>query len=172
MKANGKSTRSIWLNSDGWSVGTIDQTALPHDFSTLTLTTLSDAVRAIKSMQVRGAPLIGATAAYGTCLALRADASDDNLERARAALLNTRPTAINSAATRKTAPTRMRLAPASRARSTIHSATSGANRRMFGRTSAAIPNAAPAHAARAKLGFSSTRSASQIAASPRNTCDH
>jgi methylthioribose-1-phosphate isomerase len=95
MKANGKSTRTIWLNSDGWSVGTIDQTALPHRFVTLTLTTLSDAVHAIKSMQVRGAPLIGATAAYGLCLALRADASDDNLERARAALLGTRPTAIN-----------------------------------------------------------------------------
>jgi methylthioribose-1-phosphate isomerase len=95
MKANGKSTRSIWLNTDGWSVGTIDQTALPHRFTTLTLTTLNDAARAITSMQVRGAPLIGATAAYGMCLALRADASDDNLERARAALLNTRPTAIN-----------------------------------------------------------------------------
>jgi methylthioribose-1-phosphate isomerase len=95
MKANGQSTRSIWLNADGWSVGTIDQTALPHRFVTLTLTTLDDAVHAIKSMQVRGAPLIGATAAYGMCLALRADASDDSLERARAALLNTRPTAIN-----------------------------------------------------------------------------
>jgi len=95
MKANGQSTRSIWLNADGWSVGTIDQTALPHRFVTLTLTTLDDAVHAIKSMQVRGAPLIGATAAYGMCLALRADASDDSLERARAALLSTRPTAIN-----------------------------------------------------------------------------
>jgi methylthioribose-1-phosphate isomerase len=95
MMANGKSTRSIWLNGDGWSVGIIDQTALPHRFVTLTLTTLDDAAHAIKSMQVRGAPLIGATAAYGLCLALRADASDDSLERARAVLLNTRPTAIN-----------------------------------------------------------------------------
>src|SRR6476659_7539417 len=95
MKANGRHTRSIWLNGDGWSVGTIDQTALPHRFATLTLTTLDDAVHAIKSMQVRGAPLIGAAAAYGLCLALRADASDENLERACAALLKTRPTAIN-----------------------------------------------------------------------------
>jgi methylthioribose-1-phosphate isomerase len=95
MKANGKSTRSIWLNGDGWSVGTIDQTALPHRFATLMLTTLDDAVHAIRSMQVRGAPLIGAAAAYGLCLALRADASDENLERACAALLKTRPTAIN-----------------------------------------------------------------------------
>src|SRR4029079_6153551 len=95
MKANGQSTRSIWLNAEGWCVDAIDQTALPHRFVTLTLTTLDDAVHAIKSMQVRGAPLIGATAAYGMCLALRADASDDSLERARAALLSTRPTAIN-----------------------------------------------------------------------------
>ena len=59
------------------------------------LTTLDDMARAIKTMQVRGAPLIGAAAAYGMCLALRADASDESLERAYAALLATRPTAIN-----------------------------------------------------------------------------
>ena len=59
------------------------------------LTTLDDAARAIATMQVRGAPLIGAAAAYGVCLALRADASDEALERAYAALLATRPTAIN-----------------------------------------------------------------------------
>src|SRR5204863_8608749 len=80
---------------DGWSVGAIDQTRLPHRFATVRLTTLEDAAHAIASMQVRGAPLIGATAAYGICLALRADASDEALERACAALLATRPTAIN-----------------------------------------------------------------------------
>ena len=95
MKVDGQHTRTIWLEPDGWSVGTIDQTALPYRFARIRLTTLEDAAHAIKSMQVRGAPLIGATAAYGLCLALRADPSDENLERARATLLATRPTAIN-----------------------------------------------------------------------------
>src|SRR3954467_15054084 len=95
MKVAGKHTRSIWLETDGWSVGVIDQTVLPHRFATLRLTTLADAAHAITSMQVRGAPLIGAAAAYGICLALRADASDEALERAYATLLATRPTAIN-----------------------------------------------------------------------------
>ncbi len=87
--------RTIWLEGDATSVGIIDQTLLPHRFATARLTTLDDAVRAIRTMQVRGAPLIGATAAYGVWLALRADASDENLERAYAALLAARPTAIN-----------------------------------------------------------------------------
>lgn len=95
MKIDGKPTRSIWLEADGQSVGVIDQTALPHRFVTLRLTTVADAARAICSMQVRGAPLIGAVAAYGLWLALREDASDENLERAYALLLATRPTAIN-----------------------------------------------------------------------------
>ena len=86
MKVDGKPTRTIWLEADGWSVGIIDQTVLPHRFATLRLTTLDDMARAIKTMQVRGAPLIGAAAAYGMCLALRADASDEGLERAYAAL--------------------------------------------------------------------------------------
>jgi methylthioribose-1-phosphate isomerase len=95
MKVGGKDTRSIWLEDDGWSVGIIDQTLLPHRFATARLRTLADAARAIATMQVRGAPLIGATAAYGLCLALRADASDDSIESACAALLATRPTAVN-----------------------------------------------------------------------------
>ncbi len=95
MKVDGKPMRTIWLDADGSTVGIIDQTALPHRFATLRLTTLADAVRAIASMQVRGAPLIGAAAAYGMALALKADASDETLERAYAALLATRPTAIN-----------------------------------------------------------------------------
>ncbi len=95
MKVDGTSTRTIWLESDGWSVGIIDQTVLPHRFAKLRLTTLDDMVRAIKTMQLRGAPLIGAAAAYGLCLALRADASDVSIERACVALLATRPTAIN-----------------------------------------------------------------------------
>jgi methylthioribose-1-phosphate isomerase len=95
MKVDGKPTRTIWLEADGWSVGIIDQTVLPHRFTTLRLKTLDDMARAIKTMQVRGAPLIGAAAAYGLCLALRADTSDEGLDRAVTALAATRPTAIN-----------------------------------------------------------------------------
>ena len=82
MKVAGKSYRSIWLNEDGWRVDIIDQTRLPHEFEIVTLETVEDAARAIEIMQVRGAPLIGATAAYGTCLAMRQDASDEALEAA------------------------------------------------------------------------------------------
>ncbi len=95
MKVDGKAMRSIWLEPDGWSVGVIDQTALPHRLATARLTTLEEAAHAIRAMLIRGAPLIGATAAYGVCLALRADASDEALDRAFATLLATRPTAIN-----------------------------------------------------------------------------
>ena len=95
MKVDGKPMRTIWVEGDGASIGIIDQTQLPHRFATVLLKTLDDAAHAIKSMQVRGAPLIGAAAAYGVWLALRADTSDEGLERARATLLATRPTAIN-----------------------------------------------------------------------------
>jgi methylthioribose-1-phosphate isomerase len=94
MKVNGKPMRTIWVEAGG-AVGIIDQTLLPHRFATARLSTLAEAARAIAAMQVRGAPLIGATAAYGMCLALRADASDEMLERAYATLIATRPTAIN-----------------------------------------------------------------------------
>ena len=95
MKVDGKAYRTIWPGSDGISVEIIDQTRLPHDFATLRLGTAEDAARAISTMQVRGAPLIGATAAYGMWLAMRAEASDGNLACAYDALLATRPTAIN-----------------------------------------------------------------------------
>src|SRR5215467_9570532 len=95
MKVDGKHTRTIWVEADGASVGIIDQTALPHRFITVRLATVADVARAIATMQVRGAPLIGATAAYGVALALRADASDEALERACAMLAATRPTAVN-----------------------------------------------------------------------------
>src|SRR5262245_58995638 len=95
MKVDGKPTRTIWLEPDGWSVGVIDQTALPHRYVTARLTNLAEAAHAIRAMVIRGAPLIGATAAYGMCLALREDASDEALERAYATLLAARPTAIN-----------------------------------------------------------------------------
>jgi methylthioribose-1-phosphate isomerase len=95
MKIDGRSWRTIWVEADGWSVGVIDQTRLPHEFATVRLADLDAAARAISTMVVRGAPLIGAAAAYGMALALRADASDAAVERAYAVLLATRPTAIN-----------------------------------------------------------------------------
>jgi methylthioribose-1-phosphate isomerase len=95
MKVDGKTMRTIWLEPDGWSVGVIDQTALPHRLSIVKLTSLEETAHAISAMVIRGAPLIGATAAYGMALALHADASDEALERAYATLHATRPTAIN-----------------------------------------------------------------------------
>jgi len=95
MRVDGKQFRSIWVEADGWSVGIVDQTVLPHRFVTARLTSLEQVAHAIRAMQVRGAPLIGAAAAYGVSLALRQDASDEMLERACALLLATRPTAIN-----------------------------------------------------------------------------
>jgi len=95
MKVLGQHLRTIGLGDDGWSVDIIDQTKLPFAFETVRLRTLEDAVRAITAMQVRGAPLIGATAAYGVCLALRTDASGDSLDRAWETLMATRPTAVN-----------------------------------------------------------------------------
>ncbi|MCH9764447.1 MAG: S-methyl-5-thioribose-1-phosphate isomerase [Alphaproteobacteria bacterium] len=95
MKINGKPMRTIWLCEDGWSVEIIDQTRLPHVLETVRLETVQHAAHAIKAMQVRGAPLIGATAAYGVCLALRKDASDEGLDRAINYLAAQRPTAIN-----------------------------------------------------------------------------
>ena len=95
MLIDGKPYRTIWLAEDGETVEIIDQTRLPHDFVVLRLEDLAQAAHAIRSMQVRGAPLIGATAAYGLALAMRADPSDDNLAAAGEILLATRPTAVN-----------------------------------------------------------------------------
>ena len=95
MNIAGQATRTIWLADDGWTVEIIDQTKLPHAVEIVALRTVDDAARAIKTMQVRGAPLIGVTAAYGVALAMRADASDANLERAISLLAAQRPTAVN-----------------------------------------------------------------------------
>ncbi|WP_373506325.1 S-methyl-5-thioribose-1-phosphate isomerase [Aestuariivirga sp.] len=95
MKVNGKHYRTIWLNANGWAVDIIDQTRFPHEFETVTLWTPDDAAVAIKDMLVRGAPLIGVTAAYGMALAMRQDESDEQLTQAYDLLLRTRPTAIN-----------------------------------------------------------------------------
>ncbi len=95
MRIDGAAYRTIWPTEDGGVVAIIDQTRLPHDFAVVHLTSLEDAAHAIRAMLVRGAPLIGATAAYGVALAMRADPSDAGLERACATLLATRPTAVN-----------------------------------------------------------------------------
>jgi methylthioribose-1-phosphate isomerase len=95
MNVDGRAWRSIWVEDSGGSVGIIDQTALPHDFVTRTLCSVADAAEAIFTMRVRGAPLIGATAAYGVALAMRDDAGDAALERACETLAATRPTAVN-----------------------------------------------------------------------------
>ena len=95
MKVGDRHYRTIWQRADGDAVEIIDQTRLPHVFEVVSLTTLDDAVRAIRTMQVRGAPLIGATAAWGAWLALREDPSDAVLEAALEALDAARPTAVN-----------------------------------------------------------------------------
>jgi methylthioribose-1-phosphate isomerase len=95
MKVDGRHIRSIWLEPDGWSVGAVDQTRLPHEFVEARIESCDAAAEAIRSMLVRGAPLIGATAAYGVALAMRSDSSDAALDRAYATLIATRPTAIN-----------------------------------------------------------------------------
>ena len=95
MKIDGTPYRSVWVDADGWSVRILDQTRLPWQLDILRLTDADQVAHAIRSMQVRGAPLIGAVAAYGVALALRADASTAALDRAVAMLGETRPTAIN-----------------------------------------------------------------------------
>ena len=95
MKVGKDHYRSIWLDNDGQTVRIIDQTRLPHEFIIIGLTTLEQAATSIRDMWVRGAPLIGATAAYGIALAMRQDASDAGLAMAVNVLGATRPTAVN-----------------------------------------------------------------------------
>jgi methylthioribose-1-phosphate isomerase len=94
MKIEGRAYRTIWADADR-SVQVIDQSRLPHAFELQTLRSMEDAARAIRDMIVRGAPLIGAAAAYGMALAMAADPSDPALAEAYARLLATRPTAVN-----------------------------------------------------------------------------
>ncbi|MGR6980024.1 S-methyl-5-thioribose-1-phosphate isomerase [Testudinibacter sp. P27/CKL/0425] len=95
MKINGKYYRTVWLSDDSISINIIDQTKLPFKLDILKLSTVDDVANAIKEMNVRGAPLIGATAAYGMAIAMHQDSSDENLMRTYNLLINTRPTAIN-----------------------------------------------------------------------------
>ena len=95
MLVDGKHFRTIWLGEDGRTVEVINQTLLPHKFEILRLETMQQAADAIQTMIVRGAPLIGATGAYGMALAMHEDTSDEMLNRAHDVLLKTRPTAVN-----------------------------------------------------------------------------
>ncbi|HRD76375.1 MAG TPA: S-methyl-5-thioribose-1-phosphate isomerase, partial [Hyphomicrobiaceae bacterium] len=95
MRIAGRHYRTIWPTADGRAVEIIDQTRLPHQFVTKVLATADEAARAIKTMEVRGAPLIGATAAYGLAMALRRDPSDRALEASIEHLASQRPTAVN-----------------------------------------------------------------------------
>src|SRR5580693_169324 len=104
MNVNGRAYRTIWLADDGMTVRVIDQRRLPHEFVTLDLRTLDDALIAIKDMAVRGAPLIGATAAFAVALCLQTDPSDAALTACVERLIACRPTAVNLAwAARKVA---------------------------------------------------------------------
>jgi len=95
MKIKGTHYRSVWLAEDGCTVEVLDQTKLPFELAVIQLTDLQLAATAIKDMWIRGAPLIGAVAAYGVALAMKEDASDKNLQYAYDTLVITRPTAIN-----------------------------------------------------------------------------
>jgi methylthioribose-1-phosphate isomerase len=95
VNIDGRPWRTIWLETDGVSVGVIDQTQLPHRLTVRRLGHWREAAEAIRTMVVRGAPLIGVTGAYGLMLALLEDAGDTSLEQAYGVLLETRPTAVN-----------------------------------------------------------------------------
>jgi methylthioribose-1-phosphate isomerase len=95
LKVDGVHYRSIWYDHDLSKVKIIDQRWLPHDFRIVALETLDDFAVAIRDMWVRGAPLIGATAAYGIATAMKNDASDNGLLKAYDVLMATRPTAVN-----------------------------------------------------------------------------
>ena len=131
MKVDGRPYRTIWLNEDGASVDVIDQRWLPHEFKVATLRSVDEAATAIRDMWVRGAPLIGATAAYGLALAMREDPSDAALDAAHEKLAATRPTAINLRWALDAG--RKHLAPARPARARRRGLRGGQARRRRGR---------------------------------------
>ncbi len=95
MKINNKQYRSIWLEAGGVFPQIIDQTKLPHAFQIMTLTTVEEVYNAIRNMNLRGAPLIGAAGAYGMALAMHFDPSDASLHSSCEYLSSARPTAVN-----------------------------------------------------------------------------
>jgi methylthioribose-1-phosphate isomerase len=95
MHINGKAFRTIWFDEEDQAVKIIDQTKLPHKFEIKNLKTIKDAINAIKTMEVRGAPLIGATAAYGIVLAVAENNNPAFIKKSSEDLIKSRPTAIN-----------------------------------------------------------------------------
>ena len=95
MHINGKQLRTIWFDQKDQVVKIIDQTKLPHKFIIKDLKTARDAINAIKTMEVRGAPLIGATAAYGIVLAIMENNDSEFIKKSSEDLIKSRPTAIN-----------------------------------------------------------------------------
>ncbi|MGF1909753.1 S-methyl-5-thioribose-1-phosphate isomerase [Vibrio kasasachensis] len=95
MKINGKHQRTVWVAKDGWTVEILDQTRLPFEIEVIQLNSMKLAATAIREMWVRGAPLIGAVAAYGMALGMTEDTSDEHLQTCYDVLIETRPTAIN-----------------------------------------------------------------------------
>jgi len=95
MRVNGKKYRTIWFDEKSKTVKIIDQTKLPHKFIIKDIKNLEDAFNAIKNMEVRGAPLIGATAAYGIVLAIVENNDLSHLKKSSEKLISSRPTAIN-----------------------------------------------------------------------------
>jgi len=95
MKIEGKEYRTIWFDDDNKIVKIIDQTKLPHQFIIKDLKTVKDAINAIKTMEVRGAPLIGGTAAYGIVLAILESNNLEFVKKSSEELIKSRPTAIN-----------------------------------------------------------------------------
>ena len=93
MRIEGKEYRTIWYENN--IVKIIDQTKLPHQFIIKELKTVKDSINAIKTMEVRGAPLIGATAAYGIFLAVQENRDPNFIKKSSEDLINARPTAIN-----------------------------------------------------------------------------
>jgi methylthioribose-1-phosphate isomerase len=112
MRVNGVPRRTIALASDGWAVEIIDQSHLPHRFDVLRIESVERMADAIAEMRVRGAPLIGVSAAYGVCLALRQDASDASLAAACELLGRARPTAVDLAWALREMALRLRPLPA------------------------------------------------------------
>jgi len=95
MKIEGKEYRTIWFDKKNKTVKIIDQTKLPHQFIIKDLKTIEDAINAIKTMEVRGAPLIGGTAAYGIVLAILESSDLSFIKKSSENLIKSRPTAIN-----------------------------------------------------------------------------
>ncbi|OQW82265.1 MAG: S-methyl-5-thioribose-1-phosphate isomerase [Proteobacteria bacterium ST_bin15] len=95
MRVDGRQWRTIWVENEAGDVGVIDQTLLPHRFTCRVVGDAAEMAAAIRDMVVRGAPLIGASAAYGMALAMRSNPADDHLDAAAAMLAAARPTAVN-----------------------------------------------------------------------------